>query len=156
MGTPVPMLEPPFLSGVEPAPDAEFPVRVTRRARRKLFWHIVNAEHYTGGGVRFTLVEPAGAPHVEFCDVSELDRDDYRLSKFGRVPVAVAKAEEEALAGFVLDCRSFPPGPTTFFLKEGEGLASAPPTRGGCGCRWTASAGYSRSCSGRRVGSPRL
>ncbi len=125
MGSQVPLLEPPFMSGVQPAADPDFPVQVTARAQRELFWHLVNAEHVTGGGIR-CIFTPTGIPHVEYCDVSRLDPAEYRVSKFGRVPVAVARELEAAFSGHVLDCRSFPPGPTTFLLKQGrEGVSSA-------------------------------
>jgi hypothetical protein len=113
------------MSGVQPAADPDFPVQVTARAQRKLFWRLVNSEQVTGCGLRCVLT-PTGVPHVEYCDVYSLDAAEHRVSKFGRAPIAVANDQQDVFAGHVLDCRSFPPGPTSFFLKQGrEGVFSA-------------------------------
>jgi hypothetical protein len=126
MGLPEPDLNPPFLSGVRSAADPDFPVKYTRRAERKLFWTIVNSEAITGGGVRFVVREPGDPPQILYCDVSSLDPGEYWVSKFGRVHVAVAQDSETLLAGYVLDCRSFPPGPAMFFFREErEGVFAA-------------------------------
>jgi hypothetical protein len=51
MSYPDPALEPPFLGGIVPANDADFPVQITERARKRLFWHIVNSPGYAGPGI---------------------------------------------------------------------------------------------------------
>lgn len=111
-------LELPFLPPTEAAADPSFPVRIALRARRKLFNHIVNADQYFGSGLKFFLSEQTGEPHFHYADVEELDKDRFLFSKFGRVPIAVAADEAEEFIDTILDCRSFPPGPRTFFVRD--------------------------------------
>ncbi len=118
MSYPDPALEPPFLGGIVPANDADFPVQITDRARKRLFWHIVNSPTYAGPGILFELLDSTGAPGYRFGDVAHLSADEYWISAFGRVPVALPRGQESFFAGKVLDCRSFPPGPCFFLLKD--------------------------------------
>jgi hypothetical protein len=111
-------LEPPFLPETESAADPSFPVRISARAKRRLFSHIVNAETYYGSGLKFFLSEQTGEPHFHYADVEGLDKSKYQFSKFGRVPIAVAMDEAEEFLDTILDCRSFPPGPRTFFVRD--------------------------------------
>ena len=125
MASLTPVLTPPFLSDIRPAADPDFPVRVTRRAARKLFWHIVHTDQRTGGGVQLTTNGPGGWPRAEWCDVSSLDPTTHRVTKFGRVPVGMAVELVDVLAGWVLDCTSFPPGPISFDLADARPGASS-------------------------------
>ena len=120
-------LNPPFLAETEPAQEPDFPVRITKRAKRKLFPFIISDENPWGSGVRFALSENGGQPHYFFADVDALDKRTHRFSKFGRVPIAVAEDEAQLFKGQVFDCRSFPPGPQTFYLKEGRDEPDAEP-----------------------------
>lgn len=106
-----PQLEPPFLGELRPAADPTFPVRITARAQRALFGHIVNAAHYAGPALGFA----DGA--VRTCDTAAFADGDYLVSKFGRVPVGVLRAEADSFRNLVLDRRSFPPGPPCLLLK---------------------------------------
>lgn len=118
MPYPDPVLEPPFLPALASAKDPQFPVRITQRAQRHLFWHIVNAPQYFGPGLLF---ERAGALQVasfRFADVAQLDRATHRHSFFGRVPIAVALEDESAFAGLIVDAISFPPGPRLHLFRE--------------------------------------
>ena len=100
----------------ESAADPDFPIRITVRARKKLYWFVVGDENHWGPGVRFNRSESSGESHHDFGEVDSLDKEAYLFSKFGRVRVAAAKEDAEFFRGEVFDCRSFPPGPTTFFF----------------------------------------
>ena len=49
-----PVLLPPFLPDLIDASDSGFPVRITGRCKRKLFWHIAKMDPYFGPALRIT------------------------------------------------------------------------------------------------------
>jgi hypothetical protein len=109
MSHPFPVTQPPFLPETVPAADPEFPARITRRARRALRGHLVNAQPYRGPCLRVFLAGPDN-PQVVACDPDDLIAVPHLRSKFGAVTVGVPEEEARALAGCVVDRRSYPPG----------------------------------------------
>lgn len=104
------VLLPPFLPDLIGSSDPEFPVRITRRCSRKLFWHIANMDPYFGPALRISQPLGATGATVLACDVSEIAPDTHRVATFGRVKVGVPWDQVGQLQGWVLDVRTFPPG----------------------------------------------
>lgn len=115
MSHPFPVTDPPFRPEALPATDPDFPVRITRRAKRGLFSHLVNARPYQGPCLRVFL-DDDGDPLVAICDESVLTGSPHLRSRFGRTTVGVPEEEAGALTGCVVDRRSFPPGPPGLFV----------------------------------------
>jgi len=114
------LLKPPFLPPHLPAEDPSFPVVISQRAASRLYWHVI---HNTQSGIGLLFHTNAGIQDVEYADASRLDKSQYRISRFGRIPIAVLRSEEPLFKGFMLDARSFPPGPPNIHLIEmHEGL----------------------------------
>jgi hypothetical protein len=109
MSHPSHVTEPPFLPETVPAADPAFPVRITRRARNALRSHLTDAQPYRGPCLRVFLAGPDD-PQVVACDPDDLTAAPHLRSKFGATTVGVPADEARALAGCVLDRRSFPPG----------------------------------------------
>ncbi|HVK12209.1 MAG TPA: hypothetical protein VM597_25885 [Gemmataceae bacterium] len=100
-----------------PAADADFPVRVTRRLRRALRGHLVNAQPYRGPCLRVFLAGPDD-PRVEICDAADLTAAPHVQSRFGATTVGVPETDAAGLAGCVLDRRSFPPGEPALIVHQ--------------------------------------
>jgi hypothetical protein len=113
-----PVLKEPFLPELADAADPNFPVRITKRAARKLFWHIAGMEPYLGPALRITTLGGKRDPAAEYCDHADIDPETHVVSEFGRVSVGVPLEEFEEMQGYVLDMRSFPPGPIRLYLKK--------------------------------------
>lgn len=126
---PEPALLPPFLPELVEASDPEFPVRITRRCGRKLFWHIANMDPYFGPALRIT--KPAGDANatVLHCDVSEITPETHRVATFGKVQVGVPWDQVDQLQGWVLDIRTFPPGKPFLLLAPVRQTDDAFPAR---------------------------
>jgi hypothetical protein len=117
------VLEPPFVPEWISATDQDFPVKISVRAAKNLYWHIMNSGH-PAVGLRF-FVNDLGMHCVEYDDAARLNGDEYWISRFGRIPVAVRRDEIELFRGFMLDRRSIPPGaPNLFVFAMVEGLVA--------------------------------
>jgi len=129
MSDSLPFLKPPFLPAHLPAEDLDFPVVISQRAAKRLYWHVIQTSQ-AGIGLLFHF--KAGLQDVQYADASRLDRNLYRISRFGRISIAVLRSEELFFKGFMLDLRSFPPGPPNLHLipmREGLWPAASDPAR---------------------------
>jgi|LakMenEpi03Aug12_release.lakeMendotaPanAssembly.Ray.scaffolds.fasta_scaffold117954_2 hypothetical protein len=115
-----PVLLPPFLPDLIDASDSGFPVRITGRCKRKLFWHIAKMDPYFGPALRITKPGDAACPTVVHCDDAEIAPDTHQVSTFARVKVGVPWDQVEKLQGWVLDIRTFPPGRPFLLMVLGQ------------------------------------
>ena len=111
-----PVLLPPFLPDLIDASDSGFPVRITGRCKRKLFWHIAKMNPYFGPALRITKPGDAACATVVHCNDAEIAPHTHQVSTFGRVKVRVPQDQVELLQGWVLDIRTFPPGRPTLLM----------------------------------------
>ena len=128
MEYPFPVIDPPFLPKTAESADPTFPVLITTRAKRALYWHLVTAQPYRGPCLRVHL--DAGAPAVEACDADAIGGPDYVTALFGHTKVGVHEDDAEALRGCVLDRYCYPPGEAGLEVCPPGGLGDGiPPGR---------------------------
>ncbi|MBX9625388.1 MAG: hypothetical protein K2X82_16400 [Gemmataceae bacterium] len=128
MEYPFPVIDPPFLPKTADAADTDFPVRITKRARRALYWHLVTAQPYRGPCLRIHLAD--GGPAVRTCDADVIRDPDYVVSRFGTISAGVHEDDIDGLRGCVLDRYCYPPGmPVLAARRPGGPGDGAPPGR---------------------------
>lgn len=124
-----PCLSPPFLPPHMPAEDPDFPIVISKRAARRLYWHVIQTSK---SGIGLLFHRQSGLQDVQFADAARLDPKEFRISRFGKISIAVLHNEESLFKGFMLDMSSFPPGPTNVHLiqmQEGLWPAASDPGR---------------------------
>lgn len=112
-----PAITPPFLPTYRAAREPDFPVVISDRAAQRLYWHVIE---YSQAGIGLLFHNNAGIQDVEYADAGRLDKTEYRTSHFGRIPIAIHRTHETSLRGFMLDIKTFPPGPPNLHLIEME------------------------------------
>lgn len=111
---------PPILTSIAEittADDPDFPIKITKRARRNLFWYIATMDPYFGPCLQVRCDEPGNAL-IYCCDANVFSKTPHRVSQFGKVKIGVPEEDVENVRGQLLDYRSFPPGPATLYLKD--------------------------------------
>jgi len=117
---PEPALLPPFLPELVEASDLEFPIRITRRCSRKLFWHIAKMDPYFGPALQISKPPEAPSATVTHCNISDIPPETHQITHFGRVKVGVPRDQVDQLQGWVLDIRTFPPGRPFLLMVPGQ------------------------------------
>jgi hypothetical protein len=113
-------LIPPFLPPYLQPEDRDFPVVISERAAKRLYWHVINKSR-SGSGLLLNC--NSGIQDITYADTHDLDETQYWVSRFGRISIAVPWSEEALFKGFMLDIRSFPPGePNIHLIEMREGL----------------------------------
>ena len=65
----------------------------------------------------------SGIQDVEYADARRLNESEDRISRFGRIWIAVPRSEESLFRGSMLDLKSFPSGgPNIHLIEMQEGL----------------------------------
>ena len=114
------MIAPLSVPATVPAESPHFPIRITVRAKRVLFGHILSAQPYYGACLRVFLSD-SSEPRVMICDRSDLTATPHVISKFGRTTVGVPVEDANEMTGCVLDRRSFPPGEPILIVRPKPG-----------------------------------
>ncbi|MCY2963255.1 MAG: hypothetical protein NT069_06305 [Planctomycetota bacterium] len=95
-------------------------MKITARAARRLYWHVINSSQ---AGIGLVFFVDQGLQNVKYADAGRLDPSEYWISRFGRIPIAVHRDEAVALQDFLLDISTFPPGiPHLHIWPMREGL----------------------------------